>query len=299
MQTTQIDKVNTYYNSTVIDYKTVWMGSEDQAMHFGYYDERTKSHRDSLLKMNEVLAGLASISKNDLVMDAGCGYGGSAVWLAKNIGCDVIGFTVVPYQVKTAGEFAKKNNLSNKVSFRQEDYAHTSFPDNSFTVVWGLESIVHAESKKDFVREAYRLLKIGGRILISEYMLREDPPLSGKEQLIIDPWLKGWAMPSLSTPNEYKNLLESSGFKNIKIHDLTNNVRQSLRRLEKLSNFGLPFASFLRKLRLINQEHFGNVEASVAQSKALKMGLWKYTVITAEKNSSCQRQIRLWGERFP
>lgn len=283
MQTTQIDKVNRYYDSTVIDYKTVWMGSEDRAMHFGYYDERTKKHRDSLLRMNEVLARLANISKNDRVMDAGCGYGGSAIWLAKNIGCEVIGFTVVPYQGKIAKEFAEKNNLSNKVSFRQEDYAHTSFPDNSFTVIWGLESIVHAESKKDFINEAHRLLKSGGRILISEYMLRENPPPSDKEKLVIDPWLKGWAMPSLLTPNEYKNLLESSGFKNIKTHDLTNNVKQSLRRLEKLSNFGLPFAGFLRKLKLINQEHFGNVEASVAQSKALKMGLWRYTVITAEK----------------
>lgn len=283
MQTTQIDKVNKYYDSTVIDYKAFWMGSEDQAMHFGYYDERTKSHKDSLLKMNEVLAGLASISRNDKVMDAGCGYGGSAVWLAKNKGCEVVGLTVVPYQVKKAKEFAEKNNLLNKVSFRQEDYAHTSFPDNSFTVVWGLESIVHAESKKDFVNEAYRVLKIGGRILISDCMLRENPPLSDTEKLIIDPWLRGWAMPSLLSPNEYKNLLEGSGFKNIKIYDLTNNVKQSLRRLEKLSNLGLPFASVLRKLRLINQEHFGNAEASVVQSKALKMGLWRYTVITAEK----------------
>ena len=115
-------------------------------------------------------------------------------------------------------------------------------------------------------------------------MLRENPTLSDKERQIIDPWLKGWAMPSLLTPSEYKALLEGVGFKNVKIHDLTNNVRQSLRRLEKFSKFGLPFASLLRKLKIINQEHFGNVEASVAQSKALKMGLWRYTVITAEKS---------------
>ncbi len=78
---TQIDRVNKYYDSTVIDYKTVWTGSKDLAMHFGYYDDGIKSHKDSLLKMNEVLAKLANISKNDRVMDAGCGYEGRRLCL--------------------------------------------------------------------------------------------------------------------------------------------------------------------------------------------------------------------------
>lgn len=280
---TQIDRVNKYYNATVIDYKTVWTGSKDLAMHFGYYDDGIKSHKDSLLKMNKVLAKLANISKNDRVMDAGCGYGGSTIWLAKNIGCEVVGFTVVPYQVREAKKFAEKYALSGKVSFREEDYADTSFPNDSFTVIWGLESIVHAESKKDFVHETYRLLKTRGRILISEYMLRESPPISDDEKKIIDPWLRGWAMPSLLTPGEYKSFLSIEGFVNIKVHDITDNVRPSLRRLEKLSKFGLPFANLLKKLKVISALHYGNIEASVAQSKALKLGLWRYKVITAEK----------------
>ncbi len=283
MHTAQINKVIKYYDSTVIDYKFLWTGSKDLAMHFGYYNDRIKSHKNSLLKMNEILAKLANVSKNDRVMDAGCGYGGSVIWLAKKIGCEVVGITVVPYQVREAEKFAEKNKLSDKVSFRKEDYAHTSFLNNSFTVVWGLESIVHAESKKNFINEAHRLLKSGGRILISEYMLRETPALSDKEKQIIRPWLKGWAIPRLLTPDEYKSHLDSVGFKNIKVHDLTDNVRKSLRRLERLSNFGLPFATLLSKLKIINREHFGNVEASVAQSKALKMELWRYMVITAEK----------------
>ncbi len=283
MATTQIDKVKRYYDSTVIDYKTLWTGSKDLAIHFGYFGDGVKNHQDSLIRMNEVLAKLVSISKNDRVLDAGCGYGGSAIWLAKNICCEVVGCTVVPYQVREAEKFAKKYDLSDKISFKTEDYAHTSFPNNSFTVIWGLESVVHAESKKDFVNEGYRLLKIGGRILIAEYMLRENPPLSNDEKKVINPWLKGWAMPNLLTPNEYKALLTNAGFKNIKTRDITENVQQSLRRLEKLSNFGLPFANLFHKLRIISTEHYGNVEASVAQSKALKMGLWRYTVITAEK----------------
>lgn len=281
---TQIDNVKKYYDSTVIDYKILWTGSKDLAMHFGYYDKNIKTHRESLLKMNEVLAQHVSISRKDRVLDAGCGYGGSAIWLAKNIGCEVVGVTVVPYQIREAEKFARRYKISDRVRFQLEDYTHTSFPDNSFSVVWGLESIVHAQNKKDFINEAFRLLKIKGRILVSEYMLRENPTLSDDERSTISPWLKGWAMPSLLTPGKYKSLLAHAGFQKVQVHDLTANVKPSLDRLGKFAILGFPIANVLRKLGILSTEHYGNVEASFYQNKALKLGLWKYIAITAQKS---------------
>ena len=283
MAVTQIDKVIKYYDSTVIDYILLWTGRKDLAMHYGYYDKKIKNHVQALLKMNEVLAKFANISKDDRVLDAGCGYGGSTIWLAKNIGCEVLGITPVPYQIERAIKSARKFKLSDKIQFNLGDYAHTSFPGNFFNVVWGLESIVHAESKKDFIEESYRLLKPRGRILISEYMLRENPPLSVEENKFIEPWLKGWAMPNLLTAGEYESFLLNAGFKNIKIRDLTENVRPSLRRLERLLWWRAIPAKIVYKLGLISPEHYGNVEASEYQVKSLRRGLWKYLVITAEK----------------
>ncbi len=282
LMTTQIDKVNKYYNSTVIDYKILWTGSKDLAMHFGYFDDGVKSHQESLIKMNEVLAKFAGIRKDDRVLDAGCGYGGTAMWLAQNVGCEVVGLTVVPYQVRKAQKVAADRGISNKASFHLQDYAHTSFPDSSFSVVWGLESIVHAENKKDFIKEAYRLLKKGGRLLIAEYTLRDTPSLTDAEEGIIAPWLKGWAMPDLQTAKEYQTLLDNVGFKNIKTHNITQRVQKSIYRLDKLQVL-VPIAKFLTRIKLMSPEHYGNVAGGTAQSKALKMGLWQYTVIVAEK----------------
>lgn len=281
---TQIDKVKKYYDSTVIDYKILWTGSKDLAMHFGYYDKDAKTHEESLLKMNQVLAQHASISRKDRVLDAGCGYGGSAIWLAKNIGCEVVGVTVVPYQIQEAKKFAIKYKISNRVRFHLEDYTHTSFANNSFSIIWGLESIVHAQNKKDFIKEADRLLKNKGRILISEFMLRENPKLSNGEENIILPWLKGWAMPSLLTAGEYESHLAHAGFQKIQVHDLTANVKPSLDRLGKFAIFGFPMAKVLRKLGILSKEHYGNVEASFYQNKAFNLGLWKYIVIIAQKS---------------
>lgn len=284
MGETQIDRVRKYYDATVLDYRTLWTGTKDLAMHFGYFADGTESHEASLLKMNEALSRLVDISRRDRVLDAGCGYGGSAIWLAEHVGCKVVGVNVVPFQVQRANESLAKHDLGDRVCFRVEDYTHTLFPDGMFTVVWALESIVHAVRKGDFVREAFRLLQGGGRIIISEYMLRAGPPLSDDEKNIISPLLQGWAMPGLLTLHEYRELLADSGFGNIKTFDFTENVRPSLRRLGTIAAWGLPLAKVLRVMKAISGEHYGNVEAAYYQWKALNLGLWKYAVVTAEKH---------------
>lgn len=287
---TQAEKVIAYFNTTAIDYKVFWTGSEDLAMHFGYYDASVKSHKASLLKLNEVLATYAHISSSDKVLDAGCGYGGSAIWLAKVIGCQVIGISIVPHQVREAKISAERNKVSDKVSFEEMDYTKTSFPDASFDVVWGVESIVHTDNKKGFIEESYRLLRDGGRILISEYMLRDNPPLSQKEKDALSPWLNGWAMPDLLTPGEYTCLLEAAGFKNVQVHDITEHVKRSVTHVGKLQLPMFPtlqvataVARVLCALRLFSRLRLQNFEAGIAQINSLRQGHWRYTVIVADK----------------
>lgn len=280
----ELQKVIDYYNSAAIDYKLLWTGRQDLAMHFGYTDGSKYNHVASLHKMNEVLAGMAAVTEADVVLDAGCGYGGSAIWLAKNTGARVVGVNIVPRQVEEARKAAKKLGVERKVTFALEDYTCTTFADNSFSVVWGLESIVHASDKAGFLKEAYRLLKPGGRLLIAEYMLRDEPLLTAEEKSFIAPWLRGWAMPGLLSSKEYIHLFESTGFKQIVVRDITKQVRPSLMRLKSLLTLRAWPAKVLWRLKVISKEHYGNVEATVCQMKALDMGLWRYKVITAVKD---------------
>ncbi len=66
---------------------------------------------------------------------------------------------------------------------------HLACRHNAFTLIWALESVVHAPSKGDFAREAFRLLKPGGRIVLAEYMARDNPPLTSAEAAMLKPWL--------------------------------------------------------------------------------------------------------------
>ena len=139
-----------YYDETRLDYRILWFRDRNRSVHFGYYGDGIQNHGDALLNMNRVMAQKAEIKTGDQVLDAGCGQGGSAVWLAENYDVHVTGVTLVPHQVQKANKNARKTGLTHKVSFHERDYTDTGFEDESFTVVWACESVCHALNKKDF-----------------------------------------------------------------------------------------------------------------------------------------------------
>ncbi len=160
-----------YYNKTYKDYRVFYGLDKTLSIHFGYYDDNNKTQDKAVINMNKVLASISKITVDDVVLDAGCGIGGSSIWLAKNIGCKVIGITLSERQAFLASKLAQKNNVSNLVQFFVKDFTSTKFPPNSFDVVWGLESICYAKNKRDFLSEARRILKKGGRIIVADGFL--------------------------------------------------------------------------------------------------------------------------------
>lgn len=271
-----------YYNATKRDYRILWRSSHSLGIHFGYYDDQHCTHDAAILNMNSKLAELAGVRHQDRVLDAGCGIGGSALWLAANLGCKVVGINIVPWQVERARLLAEQRGLQKLVDFRLSDYADTKLEGESFTVIWGLESIVHAEDKRAVIEEAFRLLKPGGRLIISEYLLTKDA-LGSEEQAELNQWLKGWAMPSLLTEEEYKNLAHNAGFSDFTVHDWTVQTLPSFGRLNRFVKMFKPVAPILHTLGVANEGQLGNLEASEAQMKLLAKDLWRYKVVVATK----------------
>ena len=100
--------VQSYYEGTRWDYRWVWGVRNTYALHFGYYDEQATHHRAAVANMNKVMADLVNIKPGEKVLDAGCGVGGSSIWLAQHRNCEVVGITPVESQVKDAFRNAQK-----------------------------------------------------------------------------------------------------------------------------------------------------------------------------------------------
>ena len=75
-------RVVNYFKYCDEDYKWLWRDNRSLATHLGFWNETTRSHSQSLINQNIMMAKLVKINHKDTILDAGCGVGGSAFWLA-------------------------------------------------------------------------------------------------------------------------------------------------------------------------------------------------------------------------
>jgi len=276
----QLQKVKEYYKETDKSYQH-WGMEEIYAFHHGFWDENTKSHIESLANMNRVLAEKLKIKPGDKILDAGCGVGASAIWLAKNYDVEVTGITISELQCEKAKIFAKKEGLSDRVKFYVQDFQKPEFNNTSFDIIWILESLCHGEDKGKFIRETYRLLKKGGKLIAAEYFLTKPyPKLNAIGKWLVDRWLKSWCLPNLWTAEEFKNYAEKVGFKNIEIIDITKHTSPSSEEIFKRGFRGYLADKYIKKRAPVQMAH---VAGCIYQGLALKMGAWRYQIIYGKK----------------
>lgn len=276
------DEIVNYYDSCEIDYKMLWRLDRCLAMHYGYWDETTKGVSDALIRENQILAERAQIKKEHRVLDAGCGVGGSSIWLAKNIGCETLGITLSAEQVKTCKKNAEQAGSSALNAFEVRDYTDTGLDAQSFDVVWAIESVCHAPRKEDFVKEAFRVLKPGGKLIIADFWASHHQ-LKGEDQRIMQEWVSGWSVDSLEHIDNFRGYLKANGFTEIDYENATDHVRPSAERLHKYAKWTLWGAKILEILRIRNKAQHGNVIAVHRAKLALDRGLWNYGIICAQK----------------
>ncbi len=275
------DAINEYYDRSWFDYWFVWLNRKNLAVHFGYYDEQHTTHAQALVNLNKVLARHAKVSPGDRVLDAGCGVGGSSIWLAENRDANVVGIAPVQSQLINAKKSIHKRGVTDKVHVVRADYSNTCFPDQCFDVVWAMESLCHAPSKEKVYKEFYRILKPGGRLVIAEYM-RTARPLDETREKLVNQWLSSWAIPDIDSAEEHEKFTRKAGFTNIVNRDVTQNMEPSLRRLYKLTFLGKPVDRVLKKIGL--RQRSDNVDGARLQYEALKNGSWYYSIFSAQKD---------------
>lgn len=282
MANTFFPSVQSYYEGTRWDYRWVWGARNTYALHFGYYDEQATHHKAAVANMNRVMADLVDIKPGEKVLDAGCGVGGSSIWLAQNRSCTIVGITPVESQVKDAIHNARKQKVSDSCSFTMADYQQTPFADESFDVVWALESVCHAEQKIAFYRETARLLRPGGKLVIAD-TFRNKRPYNAEAETQLRSWLNCWAIPDLDTPDEHALHAEQVGLRNFSFRDITQHTMRSILNIKEHGDKWLKAATTLNKLGIVSDVQVSNVWGTIHQYHALEKGLWCYGLLSAQK----------------
>jgi cyclopropane fatty-acyl-phospholipid synthase-like methyltransferase len=277
------EKIAEYYNHTEKDYKTIWHHklTGPPALHFGYYDEKATRHGDAIRRVNEVLAELSEIKEGDRVLDAGCGLGQTSLWLATEKKAVTTGISIVKEQVEKAEAYAKEMKIPG-VNFLQADFLNTAFDDESFDAVWAIESVCHAVDKSLFYKEAFRLLKPGGRLVMAD-SFRGARPLPEKNEKLLQQAFSGWQILDIDTPEEHRANAEKAGFKGIVIKDVSNNMMVSYRNIDRHVRNFLWLGHIMKWLGAVSKVRLDNAKSTGKQAKALKRGAFRYMHLLAVK----------------
>lgn len=157
---------------------------------------------------------IASLKPGEIVLDLGSGGGFDCFLAARSVGETgrVIGVDMTPEMVSKARENAAKTEFRN-VEFRLGEIEHLPVADNSVDVIIS-NCVVNLSPDKQLVfDDAFRVLKCGGRLAISDVVATAELPDDVKNDLAL---LSG-CVAGASLVSDVEAMLKKSGFKNIRL----------------------------------------------------------------------------------
>jgi SAM-dependent methyltransferase len=159
---------------------------------------------------------LASLKEGETVLDLGSGAGFDAFLAAKKVGPEgkVIGVDMTPEMIEKARGNAERDSYEN-VEFRLGEIENLPTGDNSVDVVISNCVINLSPDKKSVFNEAYRVLKPGGRLMVSDIVLLKELPEFVKES--VEAYIGCLAGAILK--DEYIGAIEEAGFGDVEIVD--------------------------------------------------------------------------------
>jgi len=161
---------------------------------------RSKTATKELIK-------LSGFTPDMHILDVGCGVGGSTRRLADEIGCRVTGIDLSDEYIDAAEKLTQIFKMQDKVKFRAGSALEMPFADESFDGAWSIQMGMNIEDKLSWMKDVYRVLKPGGRVVLYELHADINTPAHYPT-----PWAQDISMSFLVQPVEFRNILTATGF---------------------------------------------------------------------------------------
>jgi ubiquinone/menaquinone biosynthesis C-methylase UbiE len=164
------------------------------------------------VEATEALIQLCHIGQGSYVLDVGCGVGATPCFLARRVGCRVVGVDIAARMVERSGQRARREKVADRVEFRVADAQDLPFEDNLFDAVITESVTAFPEDKQKAVDEYARVTRPGGYVGLNETAWLKVPP---------PPDVVAWAAQDVGasvkpqTPEAWTALLEAAGLQEI------------------------------------------------------------------------------------
>jgi arsenite methyltransferase len=232
--------------------------SEEISRRIGYSEEEMNSVPEGAnlgLGCGNPVA-MASLKKGETVLDLGSGAGFDCFLAAKRVGKNgrVIGVDMTPEMIDKARENARRGRYQN-VEFRLGEIENLPVADGTVDIVISNCVINLSPDKKRVFQEAFRTLKAGGRLMVSDIVLMKKlPAIIKKNVQAYVGCLSGAEM-----RDKYLKIIEDTGFQDVKV------IEETFFPIENMAND--PTAKAIAKTVRIPAEKIRNMANTVASVK--------------------------------
>lgn len=183
----------------------------------GYWKDHPSTLDEACQAMVMLLGEAAAFGSQDTILDVGFGFGDQdLLWMEHFSPKRIVGLDIMPSHVTLARRRIRERQLADRIELRVGSATELPFKAGNFDKVVALECAFHFATRERFFREAYRVLRPGGRIVTAEPI-----PMADNKQS----WLAQYLQRSIvATPKEnlysretYAKKLEQAGFQQIRV----------------------------------------------------------------------------------
>ena len=270
-------RIRRFYDASSGLWEQVW----GEHMHHGYYerDRPRPDRRQAQIDLIDRLVDWAVLKSPQHILDVGCGIGGSSLYLAERFGGRATGITLSPVQAQRATERAIAANLGDRTSFQVADALDLPFEDNSFDLVWTLESGEHMADKARFLAECTRVLAPGGQLVMATWCHR-DGELSADELRHLGKIYDAYCLPYVISLKDYEAIARSLPLSEIRTADWSPQVAP-------FWDLVVDSAKDLQVLFKVVMAGWSTIRATLAlrlMSRGYDRGLIEFGLLTAIKS---------------
>jgi len=194
------------YDSIMFDPKCVAYFGGSDFTNFGYWEPETVDQRQACANLMERLIELIP-HKRGTILDVACGKGGTTRHLLKHYrAADITAINV------SARQLARAQEIAPGCDFHLMDACHLALADNSVDNMICVEAAFHFDTRERFLKEARRVLKPGGCLVLSDILMTRQAERSKPYRLEAN---------YLSGPAAYQELCRRVGFARAEVIDAT------------------------------------------------------------------------------
>jgi microcystin synthetase protein McyJ len=244
-------------------------------LNLGYW-ETARTYPAAASAMAQKLGEAAQLNHDDRLLDVGFGFAEQDLYWLERFGvAQITGVNLTPMQVERAMERVRARGLADRIDLRVGSATQIPFEADSFTKVTALECAHHFMTREQFFREAFRVLKPGGRLATADGVPQ---PGHARANLFTKVVLRRWASPieNFYDRNVYKQKLEACGFVNVTCTPIGRYVFPGTLKYSELRRSGLRLED-----TVIPELSANDVDKALKKWKAL--GLTDYLIVSAEK----------------